>query len=66
MCEANAYIRRNGQDQLILEAVDKLIPQAGQVSMINIFGQQKTIKARIIELALVDHKIILEELQEER
>ncbi|MBM7868054.1 CooT family nickel-binding protein [Heliobacterium gestii] len=62
MCEANVYIRRDGQDQLILESVDKLVPEPGQVSMINIFGQQKTIKARILELALVDHKIILEDL----
>ncbi|MTV49697.1 CooT family nickel-binding protein [Heliobacillus mobilis] len=62
MCEANAYIRRNGHDELVLEAVDKLIPENNQVCMVNIFGQQKTVKARVIELSLVDHKIILEEI----
>lgn len=63
MCEANAYIRRGEQDELVLEAVDKLIPESDHVTMVSIFGQQKILKARILELSLVDHKIILEEIQ---
>lgn len=65
MCEANAYLRKGKEEELLIEAVDKLIPIEGEViKLINIFGQQKVLKARIVELALVDHRIILEEISE--
>lgn len=60
MCEANAYLYENGQENLILESVDKVVPTDTEVYLQNIFGQQKTIKGRIKELLLVDHRIILE------
>lgn len=60
MCEANAYLFENGQENLILESVDKVVPTDTEVYLQNIFGQQKTIKGRIKELLLVDHRIILE------
>jgi predicted RNA-binding protein len=61
MCEANAYILdENGKETLLLEGVDKLIPEEGNLVLENIFGQKKIVKAKIKELALVDHKIILE------
>lgn len=61
MCEANAYILdENGEEVLLLEGVDKLTPEDGRLVLENIFGQKKIIKARIKELSLVEHKIILE------
>lgn len=60
MCEANAYLVENGQENLILESVDKVVPSDTEVYLQNIFGQQKTINGRIKELLLVDHRIILE------
>jgi predicted RNA-binding protein len=61
MCEANAYIiEENGEEKLLLESVDRLLPQDDMIILENIFGQKKIIKARIKELALVEHKIILE------
>lgn len=62
MCEANAYLRKEGQDELLLESVDKIVPQEDGLLLENIFGQKKIIKARIKEMALVDHKIILERI----
>ncbi|MGB9792499.1 MAG: CooT family nickel-binding protein [Thermacetogeniaceae bacterium] len=61
MCEANAYLRRGDREELVLQSVDRVVPQEDGVMMENIFGQRKFLKARIKELALVDHKIILEE-----
>jgi predicted RNA-binding protein len=60
MCEANAYLRKDGQEELLLEAVDKVIPQEGGLILEDIFGRRMIIKARIAELALVEHRIILE------
>lgn len=62
MCEANAYFLKDGLEELVLEKVDRVLPEDGQLILENIFGQRKIVKATIKELALVDHKIILERL----
>ncbi|MDD4239123.1 MAG: CooT family nickel-binding protein [Desulfotomaculaceae bacterium] len=61
MCEANAYLRKQGEeDELFLEMVDRVLPREEGLMLEDIFGRRKIIKAKIVELALVDHKIILE------
>jgi predicted RNA-binding protein len=61
MCEANVYIIKNGEEKLIMESVDTLRPEKDGIYLLDIFGGQRTIKARIKELNLVDHRILLEE-----
>jgi predicted RNA-binding protein len=61
MCESNVYlIDENGEEKLILESVDKIIPIDDSIYLENIFYETKTIKARIKEMALVSHRIVLE------
>lgn len=61
MCEANVYlIDREGRERLLLESVDKIIPGEEGIFLENIFSQRKTIIAKIKEMELVNHKIILE------
>lgn len=59
MCEANAYLVESEKEQLIMESVDKVDPEDGGLRLVNIYGEQKFIKARIQSLSLVDHKILL-------
>ena len=60
MCEANAYLVEDGKEELLLEMVDKVVPQEDGLMLEDIFGRRKLVKARIVELALVDHRIVLE------
>ena len=62
MCESNAYILKDGGEELVLESVDVLEDQEGQVKLISMFGEEQTVKARVKTLSLIDHKIILEPL----
>jgi predicted RNA-binding protein len=62
MCESNVYILRDGKEDLILENVDFLENDKDQVRMIDLFGEEKKIRAKVRTLSLVDHKIILEPL----
>ena len=63
MCEANVYLLRDGQEQLLMERVDRIIPgEDNTLFMENIFGERKVIKARFRELELVRHRIIVEEI----
>lgn len=64
MCEANVYLINKGIEELLLERVDKVLPKDGEVYLENIFGQRLTLAARIKELQLVSHKIILERISE--
>jgi len=60
MCEANAYIIENEEEpSLIMEAVDKVIPEEKGIRLLSIFGDQKFIKGYIHSLSLVDHKIFI-------
>jgi predicted RNA-binding protein len=61
MCEANAYLIKGEENQLVMEAVDTVEPEKDGIRLISIFGDQKFLKARIHSLFLVDHKIFLEE-----
>lgn len=61
MCEANAYLLKDGKEELILEAVDVLENQGDSIRVANIFGEQKVLKARIQSMSLVAHKILLVE-----
>jgi predicted RNA-binding protein len=61
MCEANAYIIRNDREELVLESVDVIEPQDdGGFLLVDIFGQQKTIRGRLKTMNLVNHKILFE------
>ncbi len=61
MCEANAYIIKNKEteNELIMESVDTIKPEDGGLLLVNIFGEQKFIEAKIHSLSLVDHNIYL-------
>ena len=60
MCEAHAYILRNDKEEIILENVDHLEVDDGEIRMINIFGEQKILKARIKGYNNRESKILLE------
>ncbi|MBC7357677.1 Predicted RNA-binding protein [Desulfacinum infernum DSM 9756] len=62
MCEANAYLVRNGEEELIMESVDIIEPESEDTwRLVGIFGDRKTIKGRIKQMNLVDHKILFEQ-----
>ncbi|MBK5100119.1 MAG: CooT family nickel-binding protein [Desulfobacteraceae bacterium] len=62
MCESAAYILRDGEEELVLESIDLLENRDGHIELVNLYGEQKTVRARLKVLSLVDHKIILEPL----
>ena len=60
MCESTAYILKNGKEELVFEDVDLLEYSDDGVKMVDIFGEEKTIRAKVKRFSLVDHRIILE------
>lgn len=60
MCEANAYLMDQGQEKLLMEAVDRVEPEEDGIRLVSIFGEQKFIKGVIHSLSLVDHKVFIQ------
>ena len=61
MCEANAYLYRDGEEVLLMESVDVIEPRDNDTwLLVGIFGDQKTVKGRIRSMNLVNHKILFE------
>ena len=61
MCEAAAYILKDGKEELLLADVDLIEPDGENLRIVSIFGEQKVVKATIKSLKLVNHKVILVE-----
>jgi predicted RNA-binding protein len=61
MCEATAYLLKDGREELILKDVDVIEPDGDSVRIVNIFGEQKVLKAEIHSLNLINHKVLLVE-----
>jgi predicted RNA-binding protein len=61
MCEANAYIYKDGKEELYLENVDFIKPEEGKIFFKNLFGEQKVFEGEIKEVSLLKHKILLQE-----
>jgi predicted RNA-binding protein len=63
MCEANAYLISDSGETLIMESVDDILPEGDGLKLVNIFGEQKFLRATIYALSLVEHKVFLKETQ---
>jgi predicted RNA-binding protein len=60
MCEANAYVYKEGSEELYLENVDIMRPEDGKIFLKNLFGEQKVFDGQIREISLLRHRIVLE------
>jgi predicted RNA-binding protein len=60
MCEANAFVLIDGKEKKLLENVDLVSMEGDNVKLVSIFGEQKTLKARLKQYNNTEGKIIFE------
>jgi predicted RNA-binding protein len=60
MCEANAFVLIDGKEEKLLENVDLVSLEGDDVKLVSIFGEQKTLKARLTQYNNTEGKIIFE------
>ncbi len=63
MCEAHAFLLKDGIEEKILENVDLVEFNDNEVRLENIFGEQKTVKARFKLYSNTERKIVFEPVQ---
>ena len=48
MCDISAFIVNNGSQEKVLENVDLIEAVEGGMRLVNIFGEEKTLRAKMI------------------
>ncbi|UCG78412.1 MAG: CooT family nickel-binding protein [Nitrospirota bacterium] len=61
MCDTNAYIYKDGNEELYLENVDEVRLEEDKVFLKSLFGEQKVFEGDVRLISLRDHKIVLKE-----
>lgn len=59
MCESKVFLKKDGNLEEIMENVVAVEPQGDGFLLRNLFGEEKRVQARLGEIQLVDHKIVL-------
>jgi len=62
MCEAHAYLLKDNAENKILESVDLVEFEGDEVRLVNIFGEQKILKARLNRYNSREGKIVFESI----
>ena len=61
MCESAAYLKRGDREELVLAEVSHLGIDGENLVLTGILGNKVTIRAEILELDLMLHKLLLKE-----
>lgn len=59
MCETNVYIEKDGKQEILMKDVISITPMGDKLMLIDLFGEQKQVKAEFKELKLLDHMVVL-------
>jgi predicted RNA-binding protein len=61
VCQSSVYLVKDGREELVMEDVSVIKPQGEELLLVGMLGEKKQVKAKIKELQLMDHRILLEE-----
>jgi len=61
MCDLKAYVMRNATETLLLESVNLIYADQGEVRVRNLFGEEVTVHGEIREVSLVKNRVIIEQ-----
>lgn len=60
MCDLKAYIRNNDREELVLESVNLIRSEGGEVVLRNLFGEEKRVRGEVREVSLAKNRVVLE------
>ena len=60
MCELKAYVKQKDKEDMILEAVNYIRTEGGEVILKNLFGEEKRVRGSVQEVSLVKNRVVIE------
>ncbi len=61
MCDIKAYVRKNDREELLLESVNLIRQENGEVVVRNLFGEEKKVRGEVREVSLAKNRLIVEQ-----
>ena len=61
MCDVKVYVSRQGKEELLLEAVNHLRVEQGEITIRNLFGEEKKVRGAVREVSLVKNRVIVDQ-----
>ncbi len=61
MCDLKAYVKADDREELVLEAVNLVRAEGGEVVLRNLFGEEKRIRGELREVSLAKSRVLLEQ-----
>jgi len=59
MCDLNAYVLKQGKEELLLESVNQVRVENGEVVMRNLFGEEKRVRGEVREVSLTKNRVLI-------
>jgi len=60
MCDLKAFIRKNDREELLLESVNLIRAEKGEVIVRNLFGEEKRVRGEVREVSLAKNRLLVE------
>jgi predicted RNA-binding protein len=61
LCDLKAYVRRQEKEELLLESVNNVRVENGEVVVRNLFGEEKKVRGKVTEVSLTRNRIVVEQ-----
>ncbi len=61
MCDLKAYIKKHDKEELLLDSVNLIRAEGGEVTVRNLFGEEKKVRGEVREVSLAKSRILLVE-----
>jgi predicted RNA-binding protein len=61
VCDVKVYVSRMGKEELLLEAVNHLRVEQGEVTVRNLFGEEKKVRGEVREVSLIKNRVVVDQ-----
>jgi predicted RNA-binding protein len=61
MCELKAYIKKHDTEELLLESVNLIRVDNGEVLVRNLFGEEKRVRGEVREVSLARNRVVIDQ-----
>jgi len=62
VCDLKAYLKKNDKEELLLESVNLIRADHGEVTLRNLFGEEKKVLGEIREVSLAKNRLVVEQV----
>lgn len=61
MCDLKAYLKKRDNEELLLESVNHVRTEGGEVTVRNLFGEERKVRGEVREVSLVKNRVVIEQ-----